>query len=949
MMKRFLTTTALFISLGVSAQNRVGFVTAPTTGGSERFHNMLRLSDSTILVGGQSANMDWVPSSVTPSVLDTSGITTVSTGTGFAFIAHFSKDFSTLLNVVHFPANTVTNVYKIKTNTAPGLPTGDLYISGEREGDKSGYYIAKLNGNFVDSVPTSVEWLFPVQVGDVNNGKGIFEGKSWHKDKQPWDVDNDGNVYYAQREEYSFNWASINKLNPNGQIGAVKGWTNHKIIYSWNAAGDTTYTDTTNGTLKIARTDYVGPRKDEGDSIFVRMRYGSGSSAGTITRKVKIVRFAESFIGMKHAGTATRPLNSLSMADYEFVGQDENGFPRRGAMPDDYLYSGPVVLNTDSVYTFSTTQTPGFFGDYVWNGRLHTSRVGDIVVDKRNNDVYIGYTTTQKNAKEIYNNSNGFGPVDFNSTIVAMKQDGTIKWWARMHPSDTTGTGYSANTLIDYLAIDYANNDLIALASGYGTSTSNLWKGNENIADPGGMKFKNSIPDDMTQKVYSWIGRYALDTLKIRNSTFVSEFGSTITGGVALTDPNLDGWKNPNTVTSANSYENTRCHGLYVDGTGHIYIIGEGNRTITTANAYQKMYKADLNNCIDSAASTSYFVRKYTPDLSNVVYSSLLTTQWNAVTGTGGNGTRLTGLLGDEKAIYTTGVHLGQIFFGPMPTVNVPNFAANTFQGVSAVFARLSYDCPTPLEPVKITLEGRNTHPNNTVQTYSIPTDSNATTYGWSILSGNGWSLTGDTDTNAVQINLSSTAPNVPASVISASVSNNCGTSLPRATRFYARPVLSNTGFNLTVGGAAGLAVVGSSFSWLKDGAVVGTTTTTTFDATTSGVGTYRVVVTNNCVSDTSNAVALVSSLAPKQIAQQVQVYPNPNNGQFVVETGNSFTEKVVVVITDLYGKVVLQRELSNWQAGEPLPINLNGQSAGTYWISLQTQKGKIVKSFVKQ
>jgi hypothetical protein len=944
MMKQFLTLTALFISWGVFAQNRVGFVTAPTTGGTERFHNMLRLSDSTILVGGDAANMNWVPSTVTPVVLNTSNVTITSTSTGVAFIAHFNKDFSALLNVVQFPANTVLNVYKIKTNTAPNLPTGDLYISGEREGlSSSGYYIAKLNNNFVNGVPSSVEWFFAVNAGNVNNGKGIFEGKSWHRDKQPWDVDNQGNIYYGQREEYSFNWASINKLNPNGTVGAVKGWTNHTIVYSWNAAGDTTYTDTTNNTIRNARTSYIGTRKNEGDSIFVRMQYGSG----TVTRKVKIVRFVESFIGMKHAGTTVRPLNSLSMTDYNFVGEDENGFPRRGAMPDDYLYSGPVVLNTDSVYTFNTNQTPGFFGDYAWNGQLHTSRVGDIVVDKRNNDVYIGYTTTQRNGKEIYNNSNGFGSVDFNSTIVAMKQDGTMKWWARMHPSDTTGTSYSANTLIDYLAIDYANSDLIALASGYGISTSNLWKGNENIADPGGMKFKNNIPDDMTQKVYTWIGRYDLDTLKIRNSTFVSEFGAKVAGGVPLTDPNLDGWLNPNTVTAANSYENTRGHGLYVDGTGHIYIIGEANRTITTANAYQKMYKADLDNCIDSSSSSAYFVRKYTPNLSNIVYSSLLTTQWSAVTGQGGNGIRLTGILGDERAIYTTGVHLGQIFFGSVPTVNVPSFGSNTFQGVSAVFARLAYDCPVPAEPMKITLEGRNTHPNNTSQNYSIPTVANATGYSWAI-TGTGWSITSGANTSAAQINLSSGANNVPSSVVSASVSNSCGTSLPRATRFYARPVLSSTGLNLSVSGSALLAVNGSSFSWLKDEVVVGTGTSTSFNATSFGNGTYKVVVTNNCVSDTSNAV-FVTSLAPKQIAQQVKVYPNPNSGQFVVETGNSFTEKVILVITDLYGKVVLQKELSHWQSGEQLPINLNSQAAGTYWISLQTQEGKIVKPFVKQ
>ena len=75
----------------------------------------------------------------------------------------------------------------IKTSNAPGEPTGNLYISGntlDTEPNDGGYFIAKLDNNFVNGVPTTLSWVRRVWA------------EGYPKDYHPWDVNGNGEIYY---------------------------------------------------------------------------------------------------------------------------------------------------------------------------------------------------------------------------------------------------------------------------------------------------------------------------------------------------------------------------------------------------------------------------------------------------------------------------------------------------------------------------------------------------------------------------------------------------------------------------------------------------------------------------------------------------------------------------------------------------------------------------------
>jgi len=148
---------------------RVGYV-GPTTG--SQFGGSMELSDGTLLIGGSALNLSWLPGG-TPltAAPDPGGLG--DSNNRVAFLMHVSADLSSILHVWHLPAGVTSNIQRIRSTNVPGDPTGVVYVSGPING---GYFIGRLNGNFVDAVPAGFAWVVPIPANEE------------HSEAQPWDV-----------------------------------------------------------------------------------------------------------------------------------------------------------------------------------------------------------------------------------------------------------------------------------------------------------------------------------------------------------------------------------------------------------------------------------------------------------------------------------------------------------------------------------------------------------------------------------------------------------------------------------------------------------------------------------------------------------------------------------------------------------------------------------------
>ncbi|MCU0431915.1 MAG: T9SS type A sorting domain-containing protein [Bacteroidia bacterium] len=588
--------------------------------GNETFNDVVQVSNGNVIVLGAADNIIWVNNNVPQIQLTNPGITN-NTGTGkYAFICEFDSTLQNMLRFYYLPAGAAEDFKFIKTTNIPGTPTGDVYISGTTEDSNTGgYFIGKLNTNFVTGAPSGFSWVYNVSCA----------GGGTPKTYQPWDVGSDGSVVFAGGDSHAYNWSVIYKLDASGNRTVVDDWRIH-----WKVVGG----------------EYYGEA-----SLF------PGGPTGLL------------YSGIVFKRDANRcELRSPNMADYTLMQPDGNGGMKQGKWPLDVLYNSPCNPGQPG----NTTSGPGYTG-YSPPGTF-TYGPQSVAIDRRNNHMYIGF-----NAKSVLPDGNP----DFEPAVMAMDNNGALLWWSRLYhelqPNGDT-VNSSPDQYIDALAIDYSmpasTGYLVVQARCHGNNVENLWEGNSIAANPTASGFQNRFTGTNGNIHISWLGKLKLVDGTLMHSTYVAEYieGST-SFGAPHPDPNLDNWPNPNggwpNVNTTYLGKNM----LKVTSNGSVVVLGKGRRTITTANAFQKMPKPGTG----SQSCWNDFVRVYQPDFNVPLYSSLVVGQWDTLNQQGGDNVRLYGMFKTAQGVITVGKHTGA--GNQMSVIGVPAWGNSTFSGESAV------------------------------------------------------------------------------------------------------------------------------------------------------------------------------------------------------------------------------------------------------------------------
>ena len=220
----------------------------------------------------------------------------------------------------------------------------------------------------------------------------------------------------------------------------------------------------------------------------------------------------------------------------------------------------------------------------------------------------------------------------------------------------------------------------------HGNNTENFWEGNTVEANPSATGFQNNFTGSSGNIHISWIGKLSLNSGTLQHSTYMAERADVTTGlGTPHPDANLDGWEDPNTGWPNVNTTYLRKNMMKVTANGAVVVLGTGRRTITTANAWQKMIKQS-----EGSSTWNQFVRVYADDLSKPLYSSIAAGQWDITTGAGGDNVELMGAYKTETGVVAVGFHEGS--GGQIPTTGVPAWGNAAYNGISAVLLHLTAD-----------------------------------------------------------------------------------------------------------------------------------------------------------------------------------------------------------------------------------------------------------------
>ncbi len=618
------TTIAILLFLTVNfVYAQTNLVTYAGGTGKETFYDVMQITDGTFLVCGYAENLNWISSEVPQTQLTFPGTIPNSLGTNrYGFILQLSTDLQSILQVVHFPQGAVEDIRFMKTNTQPYTPTGDLYISC----------------NTSDTDPNNGGYI--IAKLDNNFVNGVPTSLSWFhavwaksapKDYHPWDVTSDGKVFYISGESYAYDWSAIYCLDQNGQRTVVNNWRTHWL---------------TNGSEWKGTPASANP-------------LGSMDSV--------------SFSGIVLKIWGRCDLRSWTVSDYNTYLPDENGGMKKGKWPVDILFDSPC----DPLHP--TAVSPGYTGYSASGTPVYGGEC--IAIDKRNNNLYIGM-----NFKSVLPNG---GLPDFEPAVIAMDSSGMLQWWSRLY-HEITPAGDTVNSspdqYIDALAIDYANNKLVVGARCHGNNVENFWEGNTIHMDNTAYGFQNNFTGSSGNIHISWLGKFRLNDGALTNSTYMAELAEgTGSLGTPHTDPNLDGWPNPNSGWPNMNTTRMAKNNMKVTSSGDVCVLAVGRRTITTANAYQKMVKP--NN--GGYSCWNNFVRVYDSQFHVPKYSSLIVGVWDTLTQAGGDNTEMFGIyktnlgvicVGRQKA-GESGVPVGN----NIPVTNVPSWGNAAPQNETAI------------------------------------------------------------------------------------------------------------------------------------------------------------------------------------------------------------------------------------------------------------------------
>jgi hypothetical protein len=614
-LNQLLLGVCLLISTVSFSQPVANMVAYAGNAGREGFKDIVQLSNGTFLISGFASNLNWIPAAVPRTQLSGTGINNAAGTNVFGILLQLDNNLQNILQVLHFPQGKVEAIDFIKTTGQPGQPSDAIYISAttnDTKANNGGYIIARLNNNFVNGVPTDVAWSFAVWA------------EGYVKDSHPWDVGNDGKVVYITGQSHAADWACMHRLTASGTRDVVPEWRTH-----WRTAV------AGGGEYKGILADFTGSLSDIDYSGCV----------------------------LKVAGRCD--LRSTTHTDFTFWQPDENGGTKRGKWPLDFLFGNPC--NVASV----STSGPGY-NKY----RLGGSAVPGaqcVAIDRRNNHIYMGL-----NIKTVLPDNNP----DFEPTVMAFNQNGGLRWFSRLYHEvqpDGDTVQSSPDQYVDAIAIDYtqpaASGTLLVNGRAHGNNVENLWEGNSVAANPSANGFKNGFSGTSGNIHISWLGRFNTSNGQLRASTYVAELGEGATTGLGTPhpDPNMDGWPNPNTGWQTLNSTYLRKNGLKVAANGHVLVLGKGRRTLTTANAYQKM---PLPTSTEKGTWND-FVRLYTPDLSKPLYSSLVTGNWDKTTGSGGDNIELAGAVKINTGVVVVGTHkasAGVSMGNPLATIAPPTW-----------------------------------------------------------------------------------------------------------------------------------------------------------------------------------------------------------------------------------------------------------------------------------
>ncbi|MEO8147046.1 MAG: S8 family serine peptidase [Bacteroidia bacterium] len=138
----------------------------------------------------------------------------------------------------------------------------------------------------------------------------------------------------------------------------------------------------------------------------------------------------------------------------------------------------------------------------------------------------------------------------------------------------------------------------------------------------------------------------------------------------------------------------------------------------------------------------------------------------------------------------------------------------------------------------------------------------------------------------------------------------------------------------------------GLTYKWQKGLNIIAGATNGNYTAKTAG--TYKCIVTNsNTCSRTSSGIKITVPCKDGELQttnESLSIFPNPAADKFTVEFTSGVNEDCKLMICDVTGRVVMEKEITVSEGWNEIQLNVEGLSKGVYMAKLKERVVEMVK-----
>lgn len=115
---------------------------------------------------------------------------------------------------------------------------------------------------------------------------------------------------------------------------------------------------------------------------------------------------------------------------------------------------------------------------------------------------------------------------------------------------------------------------------------------------------------------------------------------------------------------------------------------------------------------------------------------------------------------------------------------------------------------------------------------------------------------------------------------------------------------------------------------------------------TATGTGNYAVILSNGVCTDTSACYSTaLTGIEAGDFGAQFQLFPNPSNGNAVLDLGGQVLEASRIIVTDILGEVVHMQDAGN---ATRIDLELDALESGIYFVAVRQRQAQKVLRFLR-